>query len=485
MLFLGVQFSPRRAGLLSDGDPCWHWLQGNWMLEHRAVLRADVLSHTRAGAPLVCKDWGSDVLWATAGNLGGWSGVVFLAAALMATTLGLLYRQLRAEGAAPRAATALTLLAMGACSSHWLARPHLWSQLLAVLVAWTLRAFDRDRLTARQAAWRLAALLAMWANLHSGFPTGLVMIGLYTLGYAVWWAVGAPAERPRLARRVGVGAGLLAVALAASLVNPNGWRLHAHILEFLRTPALALSTSEWQSPDFHSAAMHGFAALLLALLALLTVARPRLRPTDWVVLVGWVGMVLYASRNVAICALVVTPILAEHVTAAWRQRRGRLPVLMPAPGQRAGNAVVVALAVAGVLFVLAKPNLMGGPAWLVTELPVSVWPAEAVRFVRDNGDRLRGEMFNKYAWGGYLAQTLPGRKVFIDGRNDFYGLPVVREYLTVAGAMPDWEPVLEKYAVGWTILPRANPLNQVLAAHPRWQVVHTDAVATVYCRRLP
>jgi hypothetical protein len=78
---------------------------------------------------------------------------------------------------------------------------------------------------------------------------------------------------------------------------------------------------------------------------------------------------------------------------------------------------------------------------------------------------------------------LPDRKVFIDGRNDFYGPELVREYSEVSQLQPGWEVVLQKYGVGWTILPRAHRLNEVLALHPQWQVAHTDAVATVYCRR--
>lgn len=454
VLFLGIQFAPRRAGLLSDGDPCWHWLQGNWMLEHRAVLRADFLSHTRPGAPLVCKDWGSDVLWAVAGNLGGWSGILLLAAALIATTLGLFCWQLRSDGIAPVVAVGATLLALGACAAHWLARPHLWTQLLIVPVAWTMREFNRDRLTARQAAWRLALVLAVWANLHGGFLMGLVVIALYAAGDAV--------ERPR---RLGPAAGLFVVGWVATLLNPNGWRLHAHVLEFLRQPALTLSTDEWRAPDLSSVAMRGFVVWLVAALGTLAVVWRRLRPSELVVVMGWVGLALLAARHVPLCALVVTPVLAAHFAGPKRAAAG---------GSRGGNAVLVAGAVAG-----AVGALVGG--WQ-TELPARDWPVQAADFVRANGERLRGAMFNEYAWGGYLAQELPGRRVFVDGRNDFYGLPLLREYETVARALPGWEKVLAQYQVGWTILPPASPLNQALA-RAGWECAYADPVATIYRRK--
>ena len=480
LLFLGLQLSPRRAELLNDGDPCWHWLQGDWIIKHGAVLRADTLSHTRPGAALICKDWASDVLWAVAGNWSGWSGVIFLTAVLIATSLWLLYRQLRTEGADALLAAALTLLAAWACSSHWLARPLLMTHVLAVLVGWTLRDFDRDRITGRQAGVRVAALMLVWANVHGGFFTGFAMIGLYVLGYAVWLVVCAPVNRRNLLRKLAVLAVLAGVAVVVSLLNPNGWRLHAHIIGFLRVPALALSTNEWRPPDFSSATMRGFVALLVTTAAVLMAVRPRLRPTDWVVAGGWGILALQASRNVAIFALVVTPMLAEHLTAALRASRGnwwtRLSARMSAFDRTAGGGGVVALSLIAVLLALAKPVL-------VTELPDNEWPAAAVRFLRANDGSMRGQMFNEYVWGGYLAQQLPDRKVFIDGRNDFYGPELVREYSEVSQLQPGWEVVLQKYGVGWTILPRAHRLNEVLAVHPQWQVAHTDAVATVYCRR--
>jgi hypothetical protein len=93
---------------------------------------------------------------------------------------------------------------------------------------------------------------------------------------------------------------------------------------------------------------------------------------------------------------------------------------------------------------------------------------------------VRGEMFNDYGWGGYMLLALPERKVFIDGRNDFYGAQLVKEFNKVNNIEPGWESVLQRYDVGWTILPRGDALNTVLELHPSWRLVYTDEVATIY-----
>ena len=112
VFFAGIMLTNWRQVLIStDGDPCWHRQQGNWMIDHRAILRRDPFSHTRPGATIVSKEWLSEVIYAGAGKLLGWNGVVFVAAAVLATVLALLHHQLLAEGNDVILSTLLVILA--------------------------------------------------------------------------------------------------------------------------------------------------------------------------------------------------------------------------------------------------------------------------------------------------------------------------------------------------------------------------------------
>jgi hypothetical protein len=46
----------------------------------------------------------------------------------------------------------------------------------------------------------------------------------------------------------------------------------------------------------------------------------------------------------------------------------------------------------------------------------------------------------------------------------------------------NWETVLHKYAVGWTILPRAHPLNVLFSLRGDWNLAYADDVAAIYAR---
>ena len=464
--FLALNLSPQRVTMISaDGDPCWHWRQGQWMIQHRALLRADQFSHTRAGAPLVEMWWLCELLFAGAGKLFGWGGIVLVSAALAATTVWLLHRQLLAEGTDMLLATALTLLAAAVCATHWLARPHLATLLLFTVFAWQLRCFRQGRVPGQRLLWLLPALMVVWVNSHGAFVAGLMLVALYLAGSVLERNWGN-------ARTLALLSG---ACLLASLVNPNGWTLHAHIIEHLRDPLLARFAQEYVSPNFHSPATWPFLSMVLLSLLLFVVARPRLPATDLVLWLAWFALSLRMVRNTPLFALVVTPMLAEHgselIRRGWPGFARRVSVLdTPAAG-----AVCVGLAVAAVLGVVAKPMLG-------THIPSDKYPVAAVEFVRRNAAALPGQMFNDMNWGGYLMLALPERKIFIHANLDLYGAAMVREYNAVDELQPEWPDVLQKYGVGWTILPASHPLNRVLERDHSWQLVYTDRVAMIFAR---
>jgi hypothetical protein len=475
IFFLALSLSNWRLVLISaDGDPCLHRRIGNWMIEHRELLRRDQFSHTRFEAPLISKEWLSEVVFSAVGRLAVWNGIVLLSAVLIATTLWLLFRQLLAEGDEILVSTALVLVAALASSTHWLARPHLATHLLTVVFAWQLWRFERGAISGQRLAATLAPLMLLWANLHGAFFTGFVLIGIYFLG-ALW---------PMSRRRVWTLGGVMVACGLASLVNPNGWQLHRQVLEFLRTPELAGMANEFRSPNFHSGGARGFVLELLLLSGMLLIVRPKLSLTETLLIGVWGYFALHSVRNVPIFAIVITPVLARYWSAylqtprasKWWASYRRVSERIASLNRGADGRALAAVAVVAVA-VLAQARIP------TTELLRDRFPVAAVQWVRTNETVVAGEMFNDYGWGGYLMWELPERKVFIDGRNDFYGKELVEEFNTVDDVKPGWEAVLEKYRVGWTILPPKHGLNALLALKADWQRVYADEVAVIYRRR--
>src|ERR1039457_24055 len=177
-LFLGLNLTSARFVLISaDSDPALHRRLGEWMLQHHDVVREDSLLHAHQG-PFVSMEWFSDVLFAAAGHVCGWNGLVLIAATVIGTCFWLLHRQLLADGCDAILATALVLVAMLTCSMHWLARPLLFTHLLMLVFAWQLRWFEQGRVSARQLFLLLPLLMILWVNLHGGVVLGVMLVAI-------------------------------------------------------------------------------------------------------------------------------------------------------------------------------------------------------------------------------------------------------------------------------------------------------------------
>jgi hypothetical protein len=475
----------------ADGDPSLHWRLGHWMIEHRSIIRADVLSHTRLGKPIITMEWLTEVAFAAAGDALGWNGIVLMAAVLIATSLWILYRQLLSEGNDILLSSALTLLAAMTSWIHWLARPHVFSFVILAFWSWQLRAFEQGRLSPRRLFVLFVPLTALWVNLHAGFLTGLMLIGVYFVGAVAESLTRDTAQRTIARKRIVVFILLGSSCLLASLANPNGWKLHAYILDFLQHPKLVGLVNEFRPPNFHSSSTNGFLVMLAVLVFTLTVARARLRWTE-ILLIGWMGsMALRWGRNLPIFAIVVTPILAAHMTIWLHEVRDsgllaryrRICDNVSEINARADGRWLVGSVLVVLLLMIAKPRLVGGQPIVTTDLLTNRFPVAAVQFLQKNPAAVHGEMFNDYGWGGYLELALPEHRVFVDGRNDFFGPELIQDFDTVNRAHPGWEDALRRDKVDWTILPRAHPLNILLALHKDWSLSYTDEVAAIYSRR--
>jgi len=73
--------------------------------------------------------------------------------------------------------------------------------------------------------------------------------------------------------------------------------------------------------------------------------------------------------------------------------------------------------------------------------------------------------------------------VFFDGRSDFYGPTIGRDYVVLLSAGRGWRRVLERYGFQLALLPQDWPLGAVLEGDPDWDLVYRDAVSVLLVRK--
>jgi len=462
-------------GLLADGDTGWHIRTGDYILQAGSVPTVDIFSFSKPGEPWFAWEWLSDVIIAGLHRMCGLPGVVGFTGLVIALSALVVFRQSLWRGANSFAALGVTLVATGAASLHFLARPHVFTLLLLPVALWLV---ERDRRAPGPGVWALVPLSALWANLHGGFLALIACLGILAVGSAVeaWLA---PERNWRPAWRY---AGLTAACTAATLLNPYGFRLHTHIASYLRSDWIREAVDEFQSPKFRSENIFQFEAILFVALLLAGILLSKRRICDALPILVWAHLSLSSVRHVPVFAVVVSPLVAQELTRIWEGWSADSP----------------RKSVTGILWALARdltPGFQRNTAWSVVLLvavlvltPVAKWPRDfpaakfPVKLVGTEEERLaKARVFTSDEWADYLIyRGWPHQKVFLDGRSDFYGPALGREYIQLVEGRPGWRKLLEKHKVNAVLANRNWPLTALLRAERSWQVTLEDRQAVLF-----
>jgi hypothetical protein len=442
--------------LLADGDTGWHIRTGELVLSSGRAPAVDPFSFTRSGEPWFAWEWGSDVLFAIFYRWRGTAAVAALAGVVLALAATLLFARLMRRGCGLWLALAGTLAAASASSVHYLARPHVFSILFYCVALWLI---EEDR-----GIWWLVPMTALWANLHAGFVAWLATLGLL-VAVCVW-----SREWVRVRRYLTLGA----LCAAASLVNPYGWRLHRHVIDYLGSSWIVDNVQEFQSPNIRSEGLIVFAVLLLASAAMVS----RTGPFEGALALAWGLASLRSARHIPLFAIAAAPVVASGCAAWWRESA--------APALRVwwdmGQDLARSARVSPWLPVSAAAMLLALPA---AGFPDSRFPVEAVRC---NLGRLAptGEMpriLTSDQWADYLIfQLYPKQRVFFDGRSDFFGPKLGADYRALMSAGSSWRELIDRYRFQLALLPHDWPLSTVLESEPGWRRVYEDRVGVLLAR---
>jgi hypothetical protein len=449
------------ANLLNDADSYWHLVVGRWIVQHAGFPHADPYSFTMAGKPWIAKEWLSQLLYAGAFGIAGWTGMAVLAAAAMALAFGILARELLRR-LVPIPAIAFLAGAFLLAAPHALARPHMLAlPVMVAFVAGLVRAVDEDR----RPSWWLLPLMMLWANLHGGFTFGILLAGACALDALV---AATPEERRRTFLSWLPFAILVVVAACVTPYGPQSILMTGRVLGL----GSALSIiGEWKPADFSR-----LGALEICLLAGFGLAFYRgfvLRPVRVLILLGLVHMALSAERNGELLGLLAPLFLAAPMARQYAALR--------AGGDSGGRSASPAAAAAALLLLFGPATI--AVAAMGTIAPgARITPAGAVDILRADGAT---RILNDYDFGGYLV--FADMPAFIDGRTELYGGDFVLRHHRAVNLvdLADLERLLDEYRIDATLLSPSTPAVAWLDRQPGWQRVYADGAAVAHRRLSP
>jgi tetratricopeptide (TPR) repeat protein len=454
----------------ADYDLWWHLKLGEQIFATWRLPSLDSFSYTVAGRHQFTGEWLADLLIYLTYQGGGFLGLNLLKAALLLATFRLLYLQMMESMPEKRgavvAAMVTLVLVLFAVRFRLFVRPYLFS---LPLLAATLHLLGK-RHTAGKGIYLLPPLMLVWANMSVG-----AVFGLFALGVALVVDL--------LQRRSLRLLPVLLLAVAASLANPETYRLYTLSLDLTSDPYRTL-VGEYQPISreilFGSGLRYTLCFQLLAVGGILSL----------VLLRGWrnpfqlilFAFLLYESfrqvRLVELFSLVAAPscfALLAHLS-------GRLPRLP----ERLDQLPSYALA-AGIV-ALIPWTVFNSPVYTFGVGPKEgAFPEGAIRFL--DRERIDGRMFNSYGFGGYIIWAGNGRKVFIDGRyRRVYTPAEYGEYKGIMESAAAWSAAEKKHGfdyavIEYDLLSRRFPEH--LLANPEWALVYWDNQALVFVKRTP
>jgi len=467
------------SALLADADSGWHIRTGEEILKTHTVPQKDLFSFSKPASDWYAWEWLTDVLWAELHSTFGLRGICWFAGILIATFVALLLRFSLWMGASLFISIATVLVASGAASVHFLARPHAFTLALLPLSVWLL---ESDRRRPSNRVYWLVPLVAIWANLHGGFPAVLLVLGAAAAGSAVEVLIGAQGAEWKRAIRYSV---LTAAAALASFVNPYGFRLHQHMIEYLRSDWIRNVVEEFHSPNFRTENMLQFEILLFTglLVAASLIQRKRITEALWIL--GFGHMALASVRHVTIFAAVVAPYLAVELTWWWK-------------AQFEGSSRKSLAGIWNQINADLTPAFLRSTLWLPAILTVVLflpakwthWPSDypkemfPVELIHKRQQLLaQSRLLTTDQWAHYLIYlNYPVQRDFVDGRSDFFGPEIGNQYLQLLQGQHQWKALLVKHGFDHVLAPLDWPLTSLLKTDADWKVLDDTGKAILFER---
>jgi hypothetical protein len=106
------------------------------------------------------------------------------------------------------------------------------------------------------------------------------------------------------------------------------------------------------------------------------------------------------------------------------------------------------------------------------------FPTQAISLIeRSNAQHI----FTYDQWADYLIYRLyPKKPVFMDGRSDFFGTPIVTATQHILAAQYDWKTQLQRFNVDMILVRPDAPLCSVLKMSPDWAMRFDDGKVLVF-----
>jgi hypothetical protein len=472
---LFVALFAKSAVPIVDPDLWWHLATGNYIVNTHSIPHQDVFSYTATDHKWITHEWLTEVGMIGLYRLGGQAALILATCIIITLSFCIVYMQCVAR---PHLAVFAVLFGALASALSWGPRPQMLNMLLTALLLYLMHQVRQEK---RALWWAFPALIALWANLHSGFFVAYVVLGTVIIGDLLAHLFDHQSSDTLDRQGLRKMALTLGACVAAAGLNPNGFKILWYPFETLGSRAMKAYILEWASPTFHQPEYWPTAVLLFAGVLALALSRRKRDLVDLLLFCGFSFMALLSTRHISLFALVAVPILTRYA-AQIDLGRLRWDLSRPPSFRPVRKTLVFVNWLLVVIFVAAGAIRISKVLMDKKNAEERSFPVHAIEFIQSQG-LAKQRMYNSYNWGGYLLWR--GYKVFIDGRADVYLDDFFNQYMLAYLVRNNWRVPLDKFSVDYVLIERHAPLAVLLRESHEWRQIYEDDLSVIIVRNRP
>jgi Tfp pilus assembly protein PilF len=485
---------------MREPDIWWQLLSGKWMLEHGQVTHSDIFSYTMSGVRWVNVKWLYEVVIAGIEKVFGPEGIMLLQGLVnMAILWALLQtlKQVRKYWQIPVSGffTIISVLLFFIAVEYRMAgRPEMISHLMCALMLWWF--FKNPQLQWKQLIVPVV-LQCLWANMHEGYPIGIVMIGTFGVGSVIAYFLNKDDNYLRTAGRAGL---LLGLSILVLLINPNGWQLWLQPFEIFRQVNVNKYTTElysaWQ-PEYWTIQAKIYIGMLVLVIAFWIARLMQANKENdnrfknpvtvfyllLILLFGYLS--LTANRNIPFTAITLFPSLPVMMAWAidkWKIYRSGIYMALAKRNMLLGCVIAIALYISIVsdkYYVATKsPNRYG------LKIDSKHTPLGAVNFIKQYN--IKGTAFSDYFISSYLLWALyPNFRSYIDLRDlDIFPAKFFDDYFKMYNEPDKFDALDKQYSFNYVIVAQKQlqGLQRKLYWGEGFNMIYADEMAVIFLK---
>lgn len=494
-VFIYLQMSQE----LSDPDIWLHLKTGEYIVQNKAVPRADIFSAPASGREWIDHSWLVQVIFYLVFHLGGVDNLIFLSALLVALAFLFLFFSVYRRRQDLLLCLSILFVAVLASKIRFNIRPENFSVFF-----FSLYLFILTRWINNKGVFILPLVQLLWVNCHGFFILGPLVVGVFLLAEKLKKAKLLPWEwnEAEVLDKASYR-NLIVVFFLICLVcfiNPYGYKGALY-------PLSVISGSTGKGNIFYNYIqellptwrfLRTVAVYYLLAAASFLVFCLNFKKINFAHLLLWLiffSISLRVNRNIIFFNFIA------FLTAAGILLKGELKK-SALPDKFFGKSMPLLKSAVMILLVLwlwkINYSLLSSQYYIFREnrlksallgITAKGYPDQAADFMAKNSHP--GNIFNLFNHGSYLIYRLyPKNKVFIDGRTELYGEDFFKNYKKVlAGNKSSIEDALKEYNINTAFLStdilNIRALLNYFFNNPAWALVYFDEDALIFAKIIP